>query len=55
MAGAVQETDRLGVLPATAETMGVRGASGGSFTSVTLMATSATALAAPSEAVTVTA
>ena len=55
LAGAVQETDRLGVLPDTAETVGVAGASGGSGTSMTLIVTSATVVSAPSEAVTVTA
>ena len=54
MAGAAQLTDRLVVLPDTAETMGVAGALGGSSTSVTLMVTVATAVAVPSEAVTVT-
>ena len=54
LAGAAQETARLVVLPETALTAGCAGASGGSSTSVTLMVTLATALAAPSEAVTVT-
>ena len=45
LAGAAQETDRLVVLPDTAETMGVAGALGGSSTSVILMVTSATAVA----------
>ena len=54
MAGAAQLTDRLVVLPDTAETAGVAGALGGSSTSVTLMVTVATAVAVPSEAVTVT-
>ena len=54
LAGAAQVTVRLVLLPATAETTGVAGARGGSATSVTLMVTSATAVAVPSEAVTVT-
>ena len=55
LAGAAQETDRLVLLPDTAETAGVAGALGGSSTSVTLMVTLATAVAVPSETVTVTA
>ena len=54
LAGAAQLTDRLVVLPDTAETMGVAGALGGSSTSVTPIVTVATAVAVPSEAVTVT-
>ena len=55
LAGAAQETDRRVVLPDTAETMGVAGALGGSSTSVTLIVTQAqTAVAVPSDAVTVT-
>ena len=54
LAGAAQLTDRLVVLPETAETMGVAGALGGSSTSVTLIVTLAAAVDVPSEAVTVT-
>ena len=54
MAGASQLTDRLVLLPETAETMGVAGALGGSSTSVTLIVTLAAAVDVPSEAVTVT-
>ena len=54
MAGATQLTDRMVVLPDTAETAGVAGALGGSSTSVTPIVTLATAVAVPSEAVTVT-
>ena len=55
LAGAAQETVRLVVLSGTAETVGVAGASGGSFTSVMLMVTLASAVALlVSVAVTVT-
>ena len=54
LAGAAQETDRLVALPETAETVGVAGALGGSSTSVMLIVTLASAVAVPSEAVTVT-
>ena len=54
LAGAAQETDRRVVLSATAETAGVAGASGGSSTSVMLTITPASAVAAPSETLTVT-
>ena len=54
LVGAVQETERLVVLPETAETVGAAGADGGSSTSLTLIVTVAVAVAVPSEAVTVT-
>ena len=53
-AGAVQPTSRLVVNPAVADTVGLPGADGGSFTSVTLMVTALVAAAVPSFTLTVT-
>ena len=55
LAGAVQVTDRRVLLPETDETVGAAGVEGGSSSSVMVIVTVAVALAAPSEAMTVTA
>ena len=55
VSGAIQDTSRLVPEPDTADTVGVAGASGGSFTSAISMTTVAAAVPPwPSSAVTVT-
>ena len=56
LSGAVQLTDRLSLLPSTAETVGAAGAEGGSSTSstVTVMAWSVVSARAPVPPVAVT-